>query len=163
MSDLSTCRYLKHIKLYWSWALICRLWNHNMQRLWESILTLFFLKVKASDKELILKIWLNKVVKAQMWVNVLTVYGPQILIGLLVIRNNSIAHFPRGKTRLQLCSIKTPLRLPLLLLPKQSSEGLEFALSPSLCRRKRINDSKSHMQSDHQSLYRTLTLDNEQD
>lgn len=88
---------------------------------------------------------------------------PQILIGLLIIRYDSITHFPRRKARLQLCSIKASFCLPLLLLPKESSEGLEFALSPSLCRRKKIDDLRSYMQSDHQSLYLALRLNNKQD
>ena len=54
---------------------------------------------------------------------------PQMLIGL-ILGDDTIAHFPRGKARLQLFY---PLSSQLLLLAKQAPERLEFALSSPLC------------------------------
>lgn len=56
---------------------------------------------------------------------------PQILLELVIVRHDSIAHQPSGKTGFKL-SFGLPLLL-LLLLPKESPEGLEFALLSPVC------------------------------
>lgn len=56
---------------------------------------------------------------------------PQILLELVIVRHDSIAHQPTGKTGFKL-SLGLPLLL-LLLFPKESPEGLEFALLSPVC------------------------------
>lgn len=76
---------------------------------------------------------------------------PQIWIGPVIVGDGSGAHFHSGEARLQ--SIQLPFRLPLLLLlPKESSEGLEFALPPSLCwekKRKKMTSTAAGSQLVH--------------
>lgn len=55
---------------------------------------------------------------------------PQILLELVIVRHDSIAHLPAGKTGFKL---RFGLPLLLLLLPKESPERLEFALLSPLC------------------------------
>lgn len=55
---------------------------------------------------------------------------PQILLELVIVRHDSIAHQPAGKTGFKL-SFGLPLLL--LLLAKESPEGLEFALLSPVC------------------------------
>lgn len=89
-------------------------------------------------------------------------HSPQILIRLFILRYDSVAHLPRGEIGFQLCSIKVPLCLSFLFLPKQLTERLEFPLSSSVWRQKTINDERSSIQLNNQSL--SLSgQDNQQD
>lgn len=81
-----------------------------------------------------------------------TLLLPQIWIRLVIVGDGSGAHFHGGEARLQ--SIQLPFHPPLLLLllPKESFEGLEFALPPSLCwekKRKKMTSTAAGSQLVH--------------